>query len=705
MTQLRRRRSPRWRAAAVTATLVGLSAIVITHAMSAFANTTLTATYTSSGVGHGSPYVFGGNISNLNLSDPIDNPYTFKLPGAGVTLIRDTVYLDGIVPNTTVTNYLNNVGGVQNPANWNWGPYSWIGTQHADGMKVMMIVGYDAHWLSDNGDIHGVPSNWTVYQDIVTKIHQHFQGMVDYVEIWNEPESTGFLNLSGSNYTDSLTAYEDIYSHAANAIRAVDTTIPIGGPVTFTPSHTNWLDGLLTNPATSSNVNFVSYHDYQAGTSNESVTAWQQEAARDGHPNLPVFVTEWNNDPAGGAIDSNSTAAIGYQANRLTNFYKQGAAGAALFAMDSFGQFTGFYFVDSLGDLVPAAGAFRLMSRDLGLGAGTSTIQQISRSGTLANAGAARNSSGTDVAWLVNTSNAPETDTVNFNGVANGSYTAQVYEASATNSALTPREAHPVTVTNGTAQLTTLTPPGSVVGIALGPVVTSNGYNIYQLGSGMSWNQQNGQAVRIAVGPDGTSWVVNSIGNLYKLSNGSWQLVRSGDTADVAVGVNATVAIALDGAANETILYSTNGGTTWTSTGGQGTAVAVDSVGHIWAVATNTPGDLDVYNFSTWQKVRSGDTQDVSVGGNGEIAISLIDGLDDTILYSTDGARTWSSTAGGQGTAVSVDSAGHVWTVALNSPGDVDEWINGSWTRFRNGGAHDVGASPTIASDVWITSS
>jgi hypothetical protein len=64
------------------------------------------------------------------------------------------------------------------------------------------------------------------------------------VEIWNEP-NIGFIDTTGSPYTDNLTAYRDIYLQASNTIRTVDHDIPIGGPVVANATATDWGTALL----------------------------------------------------------------------------------------------------------------------------------------------------------------------------------------------------------------------------------------------------------------------------------------------------------------------------------------------------------------------------------------------------------------------------------------------------------------------------
>lgn len=183
----------------------------------------------------------------------------------------------------------------------------------------MIILSYNVPWLSFNNATNGVPRNWTVYEDIIKKIAQRFQGKIDFIEVWNEPDLTPFLDVANSGYASSLAAYKAIYSHAANAIRSVNATIPIGGPA-LSNTDTSWANALLQDASTKPNVNFLSYHHYQMVPNGEpNIQALRNVAAANGVSDMPIYITEWNWDwqYIGSPMNNDSTDAISLRGSKV----------------------------------------------------------------------------------------------------------------------------------------------------------------------------------------------------------------------------------------------------------------------------------------------------------------------------------------------------------------------------------------------------
>ena len=433
--------------------------------------------------GPGHPDVFGATINAFD-----DPSKTDTLQQTGMQLIRRDAYLSDIVPNSTVAAYKANMGvagSVADPSTWDWSKYNWVAQYHDRGFQIMLIMSYDTTWLQYNCGsacgFHGVPSDWTVYDDIVKKIYQHFMGEVNLVEIWNEPDG-GFLSTGGSPYTDNLTAYRDIYLNASNAIRAVDPNIPIGGPVVSQPNLTSWATALLQDTRIPSNdIDFLSYHDYTNPTT-ESVTTWKNAAAAAGRgPDFPVYVTEWNDTAAfdHDLVANDHPDAISYTANHLTGLYNQHANGSTYYAYNDPLEAPDFYGVYANGTLMPKSRTIRLLSEDLGLGAGDSTVRQIGFGAPLTNAAAATNSAGDDVAWVVNDGTGPVAVTMNLTGLgAMTSANANVFEASANQAVVSPKSSFPVAISGGNATVLLSAPPKSVVGVRLTPYVIAQEENI-----------------------------------------------------------------------------------------------------------------------------------------------------------------------------------------------------------------------------------
>jgi hypothetical protein len=116
---------------------------------------------------------------------------------------------------------------VANPANWNWGPTTWATNAHAQGWTTMANLLNAPTWLTYSGTTGGIPSNWSVWQQIVTAIVEHLGSNLNYIELLNEP--TYEFNLSGSPYTSLNAAVDACYYYGATAARAGSSALVIGG--------------------------------------------------------------------------------------------------------------------------------------------------------------------------------------------------------------------------------------------------------------------------------------------------------------------------------------------------------------------------------------------------------------------------------------------------------------------------------------------
>ncbi|HEY0828161.1 MAG TPA: hypothetical protein VGE40_08700, partial [Bacilli bacterium] len=270
----------------------------------ALAATTVTADFSvNNGTGH--PDIFGGTENVLNDTAKID-----ALQQSGMSHVRRGAHLWLIAPDTTVSTYLAGIGvpgSVADPNTWDWSDIAWIDDYYNRGIKIMLIMAEMPPWLGyqyapPHTSSKSPPTNWVVYEDIVKKIYQRYQGKIASVEIWNEPNCG--MSLAGSPYPYSggciedeyIAPYLDLYYHAAKAIRSVDASIPIGGPAVSRPDNYHWASHMFANANIASvpnSINFLSYHDYQL-YSNESVFHWQGVAAGYGRNDFPVYVTEWN---------------------------------------------------------------------------------------------------------------------------------------------------------------------------------------------------------------------------------------------------------------------------------------------------------------------------------------------------------------------------------------------------------------------------
>jgi hypothetical protein len=221
-----------------------------------------------------------------------------------------------------------------------------------------------------------------------------------------------------------------------------------------------------------------------------------------------------------------------------------------------------------------------------------------------------------------------------------------------------------------------------------GTGATNGGFQIWRR-SGSSWVLVDGGAVKVAVEPNGTPWVVNSSGSIFRRagvtagnpSGTSWTTMPGGAT-DIAIGTEGTVyVLGTDNVAgNHSIFRWSSSSQVWTQVSGAAAHIAVDSTGRPWVV--NASNNILRLNGSTWGAI-GGLARDIGAGSNGSVWIigtGLVGTADYEIWSWNDqpgGASglppaparaSWVKTSGGA-RAVTVDGNGKPWVV--NSDGRI----------------------------------
>jgi len=410
----------------------------------------------NNGVGH--PYVFGEGGA------PKDVATASNISSQGFTLKRTSCDIDWLLGdprNITLADYKNDVNGIRtNPAK------PWLSNSKelinygSKGVKFIAIIGYVPTWLSfKQNSRNGIPKDWGVYEELVQKVYLKYKSYncVKFMEIWNEPAGE-FLDLTGSPYTNKLTAYKDIYYHTVKAIHAVDnsTTILLGGPTSGSPraDGSAWADSLLNDPRIGKDVNFFSYHYYgkaPLGPDSDSsiIASWKAVATKYGKPDMPIFITEWNSSYNKETIRLNddSPEAISFIGKRLTDFYVNHLFGATIFTMGQRSQSsTSMDGIFEDGTFMPKVRTFYLMSKILSLGKGESALKQTNwtacKNGkNITNAGSAITIDNQKVVWMTNDTQETYMESVVIKGLTPSTqYTASVWEASPANTAQSERE-------------------------------------------------------------------------------------------------------------------------------------------------------------------------------------------------------------------------------------------------------------------------
>jgi hypothetical protein len=196
---------------------------------------------------------------------------------------------------------------------------------------------------------------------------------------------------------------------------------------------------------------------------------------------------------------------------------------------------------------------------------------------------------------------------------------------------------------------------GSVWIVGTGTV--PGGYSIYHW-TGSSWSAVPGGAISIAVGPDGSPWVTNATNHIYHWAGTGW-VVYPGAATDVAVGAD----------------------------------------GSVWVVGTGrVPGGYSIYHWtgSGWSVVPGG-AINIAVGPDGS----------PWVTNATNHIYHWAGTGWvvypGAATDVAVGADGSVWVVGTGTvPGgySIYHWTGSGWSAVP-GGAISIAVGPDGAP--WVT--
>jgi hypothetical protein len=190
-----------------------------------------------------------------------------------------------------------------------------------------------------------------------------------------------------------------------------------------------------------------------------------------------------------------------------------------------------------------------------------------------------------------------------------------------------------------------------------------------------TWTQAPGGAVKVAVSPTGTPWLVNNGGTAFEQSGSGWTVVNSGLCfTDIGVGASdAAFAIGcspwIPGSPDKVIYRRV--GSTWTAMPGGAVKVAVSpTTGTPWVL--NAEGTVFEWTGSSWTVVNSGMCMTSLAVGAGDKAIATgcapwTSGSPDKIIYELNGG-TWTPLSGGA-IAVALSPSGIPW--ALNTAGTI----------------------------------
>ncbi len=342
-------------------------------------------------IADGSPLVFGASHS-----PPVGHEAAWdEFEKAGITSLRKDLYVEFTLPrDITIEQYKNNTNNVQDSTTWDPKTIPALKSIFKEAkehnMKTIGIMGYSPRWLTYNGTAFGVPKDWEVFKDIVKKVYTLYRDDLDYVEVWNEPDHRIFLVTDKSNLTKEQ-AYANIYITVSNAIREVDNEINDGkkvkiiGGVESNASASKVMNYLVNDSDMNIKPDVISFHTYDTPLYLTSLKIYKNYAKKLNNPD--IFITEWNNESRDQYAASYKTGdrALTFTAERLVEYLKNGIGGANYFAMlpiNTSNRGTdensmGFYkWIDNKAELLPQASSWKILSKSLGLGKGTSIIHE-----------------------------------------------------------------------------------------------------------------------------------------------------------------------------------------------------------------------------------------------------------------------------------------------------------------------------------------
>ncbi len=133
------------------------------------------------------------------------------------------------------------------------------------------------------------------------------------------------------------------------------------------------------------------------------------------------------------------------------------------------------------------------------------------------------------------------------------------------------------------------------------------------------WEKFKGSGSRISVGPKGTPWIVNSNGRIFRMKGEGWQELP-GEAKDIGVGVDGSVWVMgnSEGSKDGTCFKWDEKEWKWIKLTGAGVIIEVDPNGVAYIV--NKKGGIFRKKGTTWQQL-PGEAQDIGIGVDGSIYV------------------------------------------------------------------------------------
>lgn len=209
---------------------------------------------------------------------------------------------------------------------------------------------------------------------------------------------------------------------------------------------------------------------------------------------------------------------------------------------------------------------------------------------------------------------------------------------------------------------------------AIGTAARTGGSTVFEWLAG-KWVDAGIGALRVAVAPDGTPWVVDDRMDIHCRENGLWIRVQ-GESKDIGVGANGLPWVigpdARPGGFGVHRFVSKASG--WERIDGcNGVRVSVDPLGRAWVV--NNLGDVYAFDGKGFVHKAIG-AVDVAVGADGSVAIASAQG---GVRFAASGQADWTTLSRHlvslavlpDGQIIGCDEAAQIWTYGGLKAGQV----------------------------------
>jgi hypothetical protein len=179
--------------------------------------------------------------------------------------------------------------------------------------------------------------------------------------------------------------------------------------------------------------------------------------------------------------------------------------------------------------------------------------------------------------------------------------------------------------------------------------MTNSVGKIYRMNSGTNtWIQMTGSDGKSIAANSGKVWMVNTVGNIYQLINNSWLQMPGSDANDIAI--NSDGRIWMVNSAGKIYRYNASTSTWQLMPGSSASRIAAGN-GQVWMV--NSVGNIYKWNGASWTQTNGSDGRDIAISNDGNVWLTNTSGL---IYKAENGGNNWFELAGSDGSTISANN-------------------------------------------------